>query len=251
MRQEVPNSYSQSGEDLMLAEIFGEHCGTIVDVGAHDGVYLSNSYLLELLGWNCILIEPNPQLFERILTNRHARAYRCAATSADGEVAFHISPDADAFSTLELTDENSRKFEKMHARVEQKVVHGRRLDSILEESGVSAVDVVSIDVEGHESAVFSGFTVPRWKPRVFIVEGNTTRETFAISRLLAAHGYVRFHRSGVNDWYARREDRTLASVASRIRIFCSDGERLVKNVLRTVLPVSVRRFLSGQVLAPR
>lgn len=247
---ETQLSYSQSGEDLMLAAIFGGRRGTMVDVGAHDGVYLSNSYLLELLGWNCILVEPNPQLFERILANRKARAYQCAATSRDGEVAFHLAPDADAFSTVELTEANARRLEGMHAQVERTVVRGRRLDSILEESGVQSVDAISIDVEGHESAVFGGFTISRWKPRVFIVEGNTTRETFAISRLLAAEGYARFHRSGVNDWYARRGDRELVSAASRVRTMYSDGERTMRSVLRAVLPVTIRRFLRRQVFAP-
>lgn len=247
---ETLRSYSQSGEDLLLAQIFGDAKGVIVDVGAHDGVHLSNSYLLETRGWDCVLVEPNPQLFQRVLENRKAKAYCCAATSKDGEVVFHLSPDADAFSTIELTEENSRKFVGMNAHVEETVVRGRRLDSILEESGISKVDVVSIDVEGHEPAVFSGFTVSRWKPRVFIVEGNTTSETRQITQLLGRHGYVRFHRSGCNDWYARKDDHKLASASARFRTSLTDAKRSTKNVLKMVLPLSVRKFLRRQVLAP-
>lgn len=242
-------SYSQSGEDLLLADIFGESTGTMLDVGAHDGVHLSNSYLLESMGWKCILVEPNPDLYEKICKQRKAHAFQCAATAVDGEVAFHISPDADAFSTMELTEENARKFETMHARVERTVVHGRRLDSILEETKAGKIDVVSIDVEGHELSVFAGFTVTRWNPRVVIVEGNSTKETRAISKVLSSSGYVRFHRSGCNDWYAKPDDRQLVSAEARMRTRISDADRLARDLLRPILPMQIRKLLSRRVLA--
>jgi len=43
--------YGQLGEDCLLAIFFGfKSHGFFVDVGAFDGVYLSNSYAFELLG---------------------------------------------------------------------------------------------------------------------------------------------------------------------------------------------------------
>lgn len=247
---EQRRSYSQSGEDLLLADIFGESVGTMVDVGAHDGIHLSNSYLLESMGWKCILVEPNPELYDKICRQRKAQAFQCAATAIDGEVAFHISPDADAFSTMELTEENAKKFETMHARVERTVVHGRKLDSILEETNAGKIDVVSIDVEGHELSVFQGFTITRWNPRVVIVEGNSTKETRAISKVLASSGYVRFHRSGCNDWYAKPDDRQLVNFEARMRTWISDADRFTRDLLRPILPMPVRKLLRRRVLAP-
>lgn len=52
-------SYSQSGEDLIIAEYFGEFKGKLLDIGANDGVTFSNSRVLIESGWGGVLIEPS------------------------------------------------------------------------------------------------------------------------------------------------------------------------------------------------
>jgi hypothetical protein len=120
----------------------------------------------------------------------------------------------------------------------------------LEETNAGKIDVVSIDVEGHELSVFQGFTITRWNPRVVIVEGNSTKETRAISKVLASSGYVRFHRSGCNDWYAKPDDRQLVNFEARMRTWISDADRFTRDLLRPILPMPVRKLLRRRVLAP-
>ena len=56
-----PSARAQFGEDLLLAEHFGHReQGTYVEVGAHDGVRNSNTYLFEQRGWSGVLVEPDP-----------------------------------------------------------------------------------------------------------------------------------------------------------------------------------------------
>lgn len=41
--------------------------GVFFDIGAHDGVSLSNTYFFEKeLGWSGICLEPIPEVFERL-----------------------------------------------------------------------------------------------------------------------------------------------------------------------------------------
>src|ERR1035437_6830450 len=58
-------SYAQFHEDVCVRAFFGEdYRGKFVDVGANDGVYGSNSYLLERHGWTGLLVEPSDRLAE-------------------------------------------------------------------------------------------------------------------------------------------------------------------------------------------
>ena len=86
------NNFSQFNEDLYLAKIFeGSASGVCVDVGANDGVYGSNSALLEQLGWSCILVEPNISLYESILKNRRPyKLFQCVASDVEGEANLYV-----------------------------------------------------------------------------------------------------------------------------------------------------------------
>jgi len=59
-------SYSQFGEDLILHREFFRDTekGICIEVGAVDGVMMSNTLFFEERGWLCICIEANPFMFE-------------------------------------------------------------------------------------------------------------------------------------------------------------------------------------------
>ena len=67
-------SYSQHGQDLYVYETFFKNSaakGCFVEIGAYDGVTLSNTLLFERhLGWSGLCIEPLPSAFEKLRTNR-------------------------------------------------------------------------------------------------------------------------------------------------------------------------------------
>lgn len=58
--------FSQEGEDIILRTIFlNKSKGFFVDVGAHDPIYLSNTYYFYLNGWRGINIDINPSAIEK------------------------------------------------------------------------------------------------------------------------------------------------------------------------------------------
>lgn len=64
---------SQDDEDLALYEQFfqGHHNGVFAEMGALDGVTLSNTYAFEqVLNWTGVLIEANPRLCDALHQNR-------------------------------------------------------------------------------------------------------------------------------------------------------------------------------------
>jgi len=65
-------SMSQAGQDLWVyGEVFNQkRNGYFLDVGAHDGVHLSNTYLLEKkYRWKGICVEGNPLTFTTLVKN--------------------------------------------------------------------------------------------------------------------------------------------------------------------------------------
>jgi len=57
-------SHSQLGQDLQVLSFYNnKKSGFYIEIGASDGIYLSNTYLLEQNNWNGICVEPIPKNF--------------------------------------------------------------------------------------------------------------------------------------------------------------------------------------------
>lgn len=231
--------YSQFGEDRYLSRIFGpKRDGFCVEVGANNGVDGSTTLYFENEGWTCVLIEPNPELCGTLRARREARIFECAASSSDGAATLHIAVGHDlAHSLSAIGDEGeARRLSRRHGLESRPIeVKTRRLDDMLEEANLrSPIDFISIDVEGHEIEALRGFSPERWRPTVIIVEDNSVLWSGTVSAHLRTHGYVRFHRTGVNDWYAHVSNRRLAGLHRRLGyIPTMIGARLYMIALRS------------------
>lgn len=202
--------FAQFGEDRILDEIFGHRShGTCVEVGANDGITHSMTYLFERMGWTCLLVEPVPELFRKISENRTCIATNCAASSSEGEVTMSLAHEVPSMSTLELTKERRVSILHSGGTPEEIKVRKRTLDSILEESGISEIDFISIDVEGHEMEVLKGFSIDRYRPRIVLIEDNSHATNPSVSEFMRSKTYAIFKRTGVNDWYALESDEEL------------------------------------------
>lgn len=213
--------HSQFSEDRILWTIFkGKASGHCVEVGANDGVNDSNSYYFEQVGWDCVLVEPNPDLCRQIREVRSAALFECAAGEAPGTAILHVAEGAErAHGVSSLAESSSTpdriaRFGFVSRPVEVCV---RTLDSILEQASAPAgIDFVSIDVEGFEQSVLRGFDLSRWQPRVLILEDNSNFTSTEVRAYLAERGYLPFRRTGVNDWYAQAADRELVTPSAQL-----------------------------------
>lgn len=61
--------YSQNDEERFILEFFGNHTGRFLDVGAFDGVDMSNTRRLLERGWSGVLVEPMWRNFEALRQN--------------------------------------------------------------------------------------------------------------------------------------------------------------------------------------
>lgn len=244
--------YSQFGEDKILFEIFRrKSSGFCVEVGANNGIDDSTSLFFEKLGWQCILVEPNPSLCRKIHSVRHALLYECAASNQSDTRTLYVVEGAarsDGLSTIS-TNEKVHEAINNHGFVASPVqVHTMTLDEILMDAHVNCdIDFISIDVEGHEYEVLEGFSLEKWKPSIMIIEDNSNFENDIVSNYLREYGYVRFMRTGVNDWYAHKTNKQLVNIRAKIEIGWLILKSKTKNRIRRIpLMVKIRDLLRVQ-----
>ena len=158
--------FGQGLEDAYLMRIFrGRSSGWYVDVGANDGVFISNTFALYRLGWRGICLEPHPQAHAKLLANRPRDiCLQCAVGNQNGEV--ELAWDGDV-------SEGARIGGRTRSGHSAKVAI-RRLADILGENNVPKdFDLLSIDVEGMEIEVLDSLDWSQYSPRVIIVEYNS------------------------------------------------------------------------------
>ncbi|HYA04618.1 MAG TPA: FkbM family methyltransferase [Xanthobacteraceae bacterium] len=187
-------------ENELKAEFFAAMPnGFFVEVGANEPQRGSQSWQFEQSGWTGVLVEPQPDLAERLRRTRRAQVVAAACSSpanAGSAMTLHLSgPHSSLKRELAVTGVVARDTVDVPART---------LDDILEQAGApSPIDFVSIDVEGHEVDVLSGFDLARWRPRLVLIEDHVTN--LATHRFLTRAGYRLIRRTGLNGWYVPRE----------------------------------------------
>lgn len=259
--------YSQFGEDRLLEKLFqGKSRGVCIEVGANNGVDGSTTLHFEELGWQCILVEPNPAMCRTLRARRKARLFECAASSVAGTAVLHVAVGAEqshAVSALGGALKPAEIFKEHGFQTEPVEVQTRPLDDMLDEAQLDAdIDFVSIDVEGHELEMLKGFSLERWHPAILIVEDNSPMWESAVRDYLKLRGYVRFRRTGVNDWYAHVSNHALTGAGRRLAYYpAMIWSRALMLALRGITPVApalrrvpgalfVRDMLLGRRRAP-
>jgi FkbM family methyltransferase len=186
-------------EAALVREYFGPTPGYFVEVGANEPEKESQSYHLEREGWTGVLIEPQPDLADKLRELRRAQVFEVACSSperAGSRMTLYVLGPYSSFD---------RNLAVTGLRPEQAIeVPVRTLDSILEEAGAPRpLDLLSVDVEGHELDVLRGFDFARWQPRLILLEDHVT--SLDKHRFLTRAGYRLMRRTGLNGWYVPQD----------------------------------------------
>lgn len=211
-----PPLVSQHGEDHLLLSAFdGEGPGFYIDVGAFDGLHLSNTWVFEQLGWQGYCLEPSPRVFALLQQHRpRAQCVGAAAGSEPGELELFVDPTmllstttGDESAVREAYDRAARTRELDTADFDRVTVPVVTLDDLLRRHAPPPrIDLVSIDVEGAELAVLDGFDLAHHQPRVLVLEANDQAMREAIVERCEDAGY-RHARSLGNNLFFALEDR--------------------------------------------
>ena len=162
-------SRSQAGQDYWIyAEAFNEKKGGyFVDIGAHDGIVFSNTYLLESkYHWSGICIEANPLSFDKLYVNRSATCLNVCLDRSEGEVNFALREVSGGIvdHDVDNTEQNTCKAEI----VKLKTTSLNTL--LLDQQAPGVIDYLSIDIEGAEERVLAGFDFHRYLFKCMTIE---------------------------------------------------------------------------------
>lgn len=168
---------------------------TFVQVGSNDGVSGSDPIFnwVRKFQWKGLLVEPQPEAFERLLTNyREATQLKfcnMAVSAEKGNLAMFRNRDEDTTASFDL---NTVKAQNPKSEVERINVKTNRLSSILLEFGFVHIDFLQIDTEGYELEVIKTLDFAVHKPAIINFEhGHLSRKALSdIFRRLADEGYV-------------------------------------------------------------
>lgn len=144
--------HTQNNEGEIIDNYFGDFKGRLLDIGANDGITLSNSYDLIQKGWSGDLIEPSKAYFklsELYKDNDNVNAWYMGISTFDGSGEWFegedslLSTGSAAFASTNRTGYNKTKTEFV------------TFNTFLYQSGNHKYDFISIDAEGQDYAILS------------------------------------------------------------------------------------------------
>ncbi|MET0252113.1 MAG: FkbM family methyltransferase [Novosphingobium sp.] len=202
-RRFARRSWSQEGEDMLLARFFGEQRqGFYVDIGAHHPYRYSNTQLFYERGWRGINIDAMPgsmRAFRRY--RRRDINLEMGVGAVAGTSPFFVFNEP-LLSTFD--EPTARERDKPPFRIERVIeVPVRPLARILDEHlpGGTAIDLLSVDVEGRDEEVLGSNDWERYRPRAVLAEafGEAAEDVdkLPLATLLGGLGY-RFFAKTVN-----------------------------------------------------
>lgn len=156
--------------------------GYFIDIGASDGINLSNSQYLERLGWNGICIEPIPEVFNILKLHRKCDLLNLAITEEEKIYKFlYVKGRRDNNYQMDMLSGieeyyTEKRMERINTEIQrhggEKIyidVQGKRFNDIITETNI---DFVSIDVEGAELPIIKSIDFDKYNIFAFAIENN-------------------------------------------------------------------------------
>ena len=162
--------FSFSGVDVIIENIFRKkNNGIYIDVGCQHPIKNNNTYLLYKKGWNGLNIDldkDNIDLFN--VARPNDQNINVAISNKIGETDLYFYHKKSPINTI---DKKTSDYQKAPIS-EIKKIKTNTLTNIIKNSKYknSKIDLLSIDVEGHEREVLEGFDFSICRPDVIVIE---------------------------------------------------------------------------------
>jgi FkbM family methyltransferase len=203
----------------LFADVFPD--AYVVQIGANDetaGDPLVDGF--SKTRWAGLLVEPVPRLYERLVARYRdrpaVRIERAAVSTRDGEATLYRlrsvpGETPEWFGQLATLDrEVLFKHRPSIPELESLLIEERvpvvRLHTLLERHGVSRIDLLAIDTEGHDYEILRTLDFTRFRPVLLMFEHQhlSASDKAAAYALLEKHGY-RFRETPEGDAIAWRK----------------------------------------------
>ena len=199
------DSSSQFYQDLFFAsELASYKEGFFVEIGACDGVTLSNSIFFEkFLKWQGIIVEPAKKWHPYLSKNRSAFIEKRAIGSVSGKILPFFEAEDPKLSTFTFLKNSDFQAEFRNKGKEYEVETVSLNDLLDTYKAPKEIHYLSLDTEGSEYTILQSFDFNSRKILSISCEHNFTPNRQMIFDLLTAQGYKRKFEdfSVCDDWY--------------------------------------------------
>lgn len=189
--------YSQNQEeDIILNNL--PKTGRLLDIGAYDGINLSNSRALIEQGWKAVLVEPSPVIFTKLMENteeykEQIMLVNCAVSGTGPEMVTFYDSMGDAISGYDPDHLNKWKLPLTWRPM---WIQTCQVKTMLDVVGMD-FDFITIDTEGTNWEVMQ--SIP-WgiMPKVQMVCIEYDNLAPEMTEFMKQFGFYLIHRNGEN-----------------------------------------------------
>lgn len=211
--------YSQLGQDLWVLESTNfKRKGYFVEIGAFDGIYHSNTYLLESeYEWDGICVEPSHKYYE-LSNNRKCNVCNLLVYSQTGmEIDFYETPNNLELSGIPTHFNNDGHSNTRSCFDHKKIPTISLTDLCQKYNSPKYIDYLSIDTEGSELHILEQHDFNKYLFKFISIEHNRCKDyREATQNFLNNKGYFldtsdRFTlvnnnlNTNFDDWYVYRD----------------------------------------------
>jgi FkbM family methyltransferase len=207
----MTNYHSQYFQDRFCDKVIfnGKRNGYFIDIGAYDGVTISNSYFFEKhKEWSGICFEPNPTVFLSLVKNRKCECRNVGIGSKEQVLTYlkiigpgeMLSGFKDFFDSRHI-DRIKKETRNDSGSQQQIPIQVVKLDTFLDSP---KIDFLSIDTEGNELEILKSIDFKKVICKVVAVENNY--KTVEIEQYMYGFGYVKLIRLGCDEIFILKSD---------------------------------------------
>lgn len=173
-------SYSQNQEDVFIKDYFGDYKGTLLEIGANDGLTLSNSRLLIENDWTAHLVEP-ASVFTDLKSlyecSKDVHCYNMAVGDQIGFMAFyesgaHVRGGKDKALVSTLKQSETQRWFRSGVKFENIEVYSTTFKEFWTLIRAPKFDFISIDAEGFDWSILQQIDLYAVGCKCLIIEHN-------------------------------------------------------------------------------
>jgi FkbM family methyltransferase len=170
--------YAAHNVDQYVKENFfsNKNKGYFIDIGAHNGIDINNTYYFENEGWDGICFEPLPEIFIQLKQNRKCKLINKALSDKSGVASFfNIKGYSNMLSGLvehypqEHIARINKEIEEHNQEYGYIEVECSTFEQEVQEKNI---DILSIDTEGSELAILKTIDFSYYNINVMVIEYN-------------------------------------------------------------------------------
>jgi len=180
-------NFSQAGEEDFLINYFSYDKGFYLDIGCHDPFRYSNTHSLYKKGWNGINIDSNPDVISKFNKYRKRDTNICALISNSTKPLEYCFYNDHALNGVHDNKRKDFLKNKGYRILKTETINAISLNKVLEENKCKKIDLITIDVEGHELEVLNSINLNNYLIELIMVEENNNENV--IKKLLENYNY--------------------------------------------------------------